>query len=173
MLFIFILLILIMLAFFQPRWLFKLVEKIAPGVKYFAETEQPIVALTIDDGLHWQTTPKILATLKKYQAHATFFLISERIPSNELIFEQIIQNGHEIGNHMVRDEKSIDLSLNEFEVQLLEADSILSKLVNKHSRTSQGIKFNRIKWFRPGGGWYNQKMIDIAQKYGYQSVLGS
>src|SRR5579862_4678230 len=33
------------------------------------------VCLTIDDGPHPKSLPRILATLKKYNAHATFFMV--------------------------------------------------------------------------------------------------
>ncbi|MEA5533929.1 polysaccharide deacetylase family protein [Crocosphaera sp. XPORK-15E] len=155
----------ILIVLLQPRWLFKLIPKIAPGVKYFAETNEKIVAITIDDGPDSITTPTILETLATHQTHATFFLISERLKDNENLVKNMIKNGHEIGNHMVKDEQSIQLSIEEFEQQFLEADQTLNQLLDHSS--------SRIHWFRPGGGWYNAKMIKIVEKYNYQAVLGS
>ena len=79
-----ILLILILSIFFyQPRWLLKIIVKVAPGVYYFSETTDKIVAVTIDDGPNTITTPKILETLSKNDTKATFFIISERLDKNE------------------------------------------------------------------------------------------
>ncbi len=167
------LLIVGIIAFTQPRWLFKLILKIAPGVHYFAQTDQPLVAITIDDGLDATTTPKILDTLAKHHAYATFFVISERTQGNEAIISRLIQNGHEIGNHMVRDEKSINLEINKFEKQFLEAHSTLTKLLENNNQQSINNKFNRINWFRPGGGWYNSQMINVVKEHQYQIALGS
>lgn len=169
----FSLLILGTIAFLQPRWLFKLILKIAPGVNYFAETHQPIIALTIDDGPDSKTTAKILDVLTKHQASATFFLIGERTQGNEEIITNIIQGGHEIGNHMMRDEKSINLGINDFEEQFLQAHVTLTKLLNNNQIASQQNQPSQIQWFRPGGGWYNSDMIGVAEKYQYKTALGS
>ena len=145
----------------QPQWLFKLILKVAPGVHYFAETTDKIVAITIDDGPHNITTQKILETLAENDAIATFFLISERVEKNEAIVKNMINNGHEIGNHMVKDEKSIFLSREAFEQEFLKAEGTLNQFLNP------------VVWFRPGGGWYNSQMLDIVKKYNYQTALGS
>lgn len=125
-----ILLILILSIFFyQPRWLLKIIVKVAPGVYYFSETTDKIVAVTIDDGPNTITTPKMLETLSKNDTKATFFIISERLDKNEEIVENIINNGHEIGNHLVKDEKSIFLSKEEFEDKFLTADKSLNQFL--------------------------------------------
>uniref|UniRef100_UPI000D1F29D7 polysaccharide deacetylase family protein n=1 Tax=Cyanothece sp. BG0011 TaxID=2082950 RepID=UPI000D1F29D7 len=92
-------------------------------------------------------------------------LISERIKDNELIVQDIIKNGHEIGNHMVKDEKSILLTREDFEEEFLTADKTLNQFLLNNS--------SKVRWFRPGGGWYNSKILDIVKKYNYQTVLGS
>ena len=43
--------------------------------------------------------------------------------------ENIINNGHEIGNHLVKDEKSIFLSKEEFEDKFLTADKSLNQFL--------------------------------------------
>ncbi|MDJ0633980.1 MAG: chitin deacetylase family protein [Xenococcaceae cyanobacterium MO_188.B29] len=145
---------------YQPRWLLLLLTKIAPGVVYYADLEEPIIALTIDDGIDSIFTPQILELLDRYQARATFFLISSTIPGNESIVRSIVSSGHEIGNHLTKDEPSIKLSSTEFESSLVEAERILAQ-------------FSPLKWLRPGGGWYNSTMIDIANQYNYRVALGS
>ncbi len=151
--------------FYQPRWLLQIIIKVAPGVHYFAETEDKVIAITIDDGPNSITTPKILETLNQNNVKVTFFLISERIKDNEFIVQEMIKSDHEIGNHLVKDEKSIFLSLEEFEQEFLTADKILNQFLSDNS--------SKVKWFRPGGGWYNSSMLEIVKKYNYQTVLGS
>ena len=41
----------------------------------------------------------VLETLAKYNAKATFFCIGEKVINNPEIYEQIISEGHAIGNH--------------------------------------------------------------------------
>ncbi|MCH2243977.1 MAG: chitin deacetylase family protein [Crocosphaera sp.] len=161
-----ILLILILSIFFyQARWLLKIIVKVAPGVYYFSETTDKIVAVTIDDGPNTITTPKILETLSKNDTKATFFIISERLDKNEEIVENIINNGHEIGNHLVKDEKSIFLSKEEFEDKFLTADKSLNQFLLYES--------SKVTWFRPGGGWYNTQMLETVKKYNYRTANGS
>lgn len=143
-----------------PDWLFSLLARQSPQILYFADTSQPVVALTIDDGPDAATTPPILDVLKRYKSHATFFLIANRIPGNEAIVKRTVAEGHEIGNHLLEDFPSIDLPPAEFERQLLQADNALSQ-------------FARPRWFRPGSGWYNQSMLSIADEHNYKSALGS
>lgn len=131
-----------------------------PGCVYMRDSEKPLVALTIDDGPDSITTPKILEVLSRHQARATFFLISSRVPGNEPIVSEIVKQGHEIGNHLTRDEPSIKLSMRKFEKALIEADSVLSK-------------FDAVHWFRPGGGRYDQKMIATLRRHNYRCALGS
>ncbi|MDJ0580122.1 polysaccharide deacetylase family protein [Crocosphaera sp.] len=159
------LLLILSILFYQPRWLLSIIVKVSPGVYYFSETTDQIVAITIDDGLNTITTPKILDTLEENDTKATFFLISERIKSNESILKNMINNGHEIGNHMVKDEKSIFLSKEEFEEEFLTTDEILNQFLLDKSP--------KLNWFRPGGGWYNSRMLETVKKYSYQTALGS
>lgn len=57
------------------------------------------VALTFDGGPTPQYTPHVLALLRKYHVHATFFLRGQFIPGHEarLRFER--RQGHELANH--------------------------------------------------------------------------
>ena len=132
----------------------------SPDVLYSVTTDQPVVALTIDDGPDPRTTPRLLELLARHDAKATFFVISDHIPGNEDILRRIMAAGHEIGNHMTRDEKSIDLPPEVFERELLKADAILSE-------------YTKPRWFRPGSGWYDRIMLDILARNGYRCVLGN
>ena len=150
----------ILTLWFQPRCLLSLAESIIPGVVYFAKTDQSVIALTIDDTPNAKTTPLILDVLEQNGVKATFFVISNQMLGNEKIIENIVNNGHELGNHMTEDQPSIRLSPEEFEKDLLQAHAIISR-------------FSQISWLRPASGWYNSAMIKIAQKHNYRVALGS
>jgi peptidoglycan/xylan/chitin deacetylase (PgdA/CDA1 family) len=57
------------------------------------------VCLTFDDGPCPKTTPPILALLKQYGIHATFFLIGEKAAKYPDLVNKIIADGHEVGEH--------------------------------------------------------------------------
>lgn len=56
------------------------------------------VALTFDDGPKPQT-PALLAALKEYGLHATFFLIGENVEMYPNIARQIVAEGHHVEAH--------------------------------------------------------------------------
>ena len=131
-----------------------------PRVLYSVDTDQPVVALTIDDGPDSESTAEILSVLAAHDARATFFLISGRIPGNEAVVDAIVAGGHELGNHHQRDTPSIELSHEEFEEQLLAADEALSA-------------WQSPRWFRPASGWYHDWMLDLLGEHDYRCALGS
>ncbi len=144
----------------KPEWLISHLRKKSPAVLYSIETDEKVVALTIDDGPDACGSPKILDILAKYDAHATFFLISSHIEGNEEYVERMVAEGHELGNHLTEDKPSISLTNEEFEQELLEADAAISE-------------YAKSKWFRPGSGWYNDEMLATIEKYNYQCALGN
>lgn len=163
-----------LLLWMQPRWLLStLSPAICPDAIYYVDTDRPVVALTVDDGPDDQhageanTTQKILDILARYQAKATFFLISGRItPQNQGLIAEMVRQEHELGNHLVADEPSIALSLPEFATALKTAGrEILS--------AAQVPSSHSLRWLRPGSGRCNPAMVKIAKQQGYHMALGS
>lgn len=142
-----------------PRWIVPYLATRAPGCLYSVQTAAPRVALTIDDGPDTATTAGVLRVLHEYQARATFFLISEHITSDSLV-EAMVAQGHEIGNHLTRDQPSIGLSATAFDSSLATAGRRLSA-------------FAPVRWARPGGGRYDQSMVSTMRRQGFACALGS
>jgi peptidoglycan-N-acetylglucosamine deacetylase len=143
-----------------PDWLIERLAQRYPGCLYQVHTQQRLVALTIDDGPDPASTPLILAELRRHQATATFFLITNRLPGQERLVRSLVGEGHELGNHFTQDRPSIRLEPHAFEADLLQAHRALSM-------------WGRSIWARPGSGWYSQAMIDVMQRHGYRCALGS
>ncbi len=131
-----------------------------PDVLYSVDTDQPVIALTIDDAPDPVSTRSILDVLAENEATATFFIIADRVPGNEALLEAIVASGHELGNHLTRDEPSIDLSPERFEEELIRSHTALSH-------------FAEPRWFRPGSGWYDEWMVELLAKHNYRCALGS
>lgn len=62
--------------------------------------KEKIVYLTFDDG-PTHNTPKILDTLAKYNAKATFFVLENRIKEYPEYMKRLVYEGHQIGLHGV------------------------------------------------------------------------
>jgi len=57
------------------------------------------VALTFDDGPDPETTPLVLDRLARHGAHATFFVVGERVDAHPELARRILAEGHALGSH--------------------------------------------------------------------------
>ena len=62
-------------------------------------TDEPVAALTFDDGPNPEATPRILEILKKYNARGSFFVVGESASKYPEIISEMTREGHFIGNH--------------------------------------------------------------------------
>lgn len=62
------------------------------------DPKKPMVALTFDDGPGPRTT-ELLDQLKKYNAHATFFMLGKNVTKYPDAVKQMQTDGNELGNH--------------------------------------------------------------------------
>lgn len=62
-------------------------------------TNTKCIYLTFDDGPIPKVTPWVLDVLEEYEAKATFFWIGDNVQKHPIIAKQVIDNGHQIGNH--------------------------------------------------------------------------
>ena len=88
----------------EPRWLIDRFPGDYPEVVYYFPTKEPLVALTIDDGPDGSITGEMLDVLQAHGAKATFFVLTDNIPGNEVVVRRMVVEGHELGNHLTEDE---------------------------------------------------------------------
>ncbi len=79
-----------------PWWLRKVYS---PTLTWKIPGVQNEIFLTFDDGPHPAITPFVLDCLRQYNAKATFFCIGKNVQLYPHIFQQILDQGHRIGNH--------------------------------------------------------------------------
>ncbi len=77
----------------------QIIKKIFSNYVWDIPNNENKVYLTFDDGPTPEVTNWVLDELKKYNAKATFFCIGKNIETNPEIYENLILNGHSIGNH--------------------------------------------------------------------------
>lgn len=154
----FTLLLVIWLLYRIRRRLFR--TTLGEQVLYYAHVEEPLIALTLDDGPDPNTTPRILEILAENEATATCFVFSDEVQAHPELTKQLLQGGHELGNHHTRDVGSFEMPLDEFEQDLQQAAQVLSH-------------YDQITWFRPGKGVYTPKMLEVIHRHGYRCALGT
>ncbi|KAK6440924.1 hypothetical protein LTR95_002857 [Oleoguttula sp. CCFEE 5521] len=147
----------VVISYFQGRF---------PSVLFHVQTKQKIIALTIDDAPSAHT-PEILEILKQRNATATFFVIGDQVSGRQSTLTSIVEHGHELGNHAMHDEPSISLASEVLAEQISSVDSLLDDAYNNANATRQSL------WFRPGSGVFSQRVVDVAERAGYKTVLGS
>jgi peptidoglycan-N-acetylglucosamine deacetylase len=78
-----------------PWWL----KALYPKFIWNINVANKVLYLTFDDGPHPTATPFVLNELKKYNAKATFFCIGKNVVEQPIIYQQILDEGHAVGNH--------------------------------------------------------------------------
>ena len=66
---------------------------------WHVDNEPNGIYLTFDDGPHPTITPFVLDALKKVDAKATFFCIGKNVKQYPAVYQRIIEEGHQVGNH--------------------------------------------------------------------------
>lgn len=107
------------------------------------------VALTFDDGPSTVNTPKVLELLKKYNAHATFFVLGTRVSAGAEVLKQEVAQGCEIGNHTWGHANLSKMSMKKVNKQFNKTADLVQKLIGYD-----------IKLVRPPWGAISQKMRD-------------
>jgi peptidoglycan/xylan/chitin deacetylase (PgdA/CDA1 family) len=137
------------------------VSRLIPAdVLFYVDTDAPRFALTFDDGPSPATTPQLLEVLARRHAHATFFLIGERVRAHPELVRAIVDAGHEIANHLMRDEPSALIGDHRFRNDLAEVNALLAP-------------YGPVRWFRPGSGWFTPRMLRSAARHDLRAVLGT
>lgn len=80
----------------QPaRWL----RLVYPRAYWRMDKNDHSVYLTFDDGPIPEATPFILDTLKEFGVKATFFMVGDNVAKHPELFQRILDEGHQVGNH--------------------------------------------------------------------------
>ncbi|KAI1809719.1 polysaccharide deacetylase [Poronia punctata] len=146
-----------LIAYFAYRW---------PDVLWEVSTDKKVVALTIDDAPS-QHTEEIIRILKEYDATATFFVIGGQVAGREEILANVVRNGNELGNHAMHDEPSMSLSDDELREQI---ETVRENI--RFAYDTAGLPAPP-QYFRPGSGFFSDRMRALVKKLGYRLVLGS
>jgi peptidoglycan-N-acetylglucosamine deacetylase len=77
----------------------KLIQNLIPNYTWSIPTDEKVLYLTFDDGPIPEITPWVLDTLKKFNAKATFFCVGDNVKRNPSVFQQVLAEGHAVGNH--------------------------------------------------------------------------
>ena len=116
------------------------------GLTDHVETKQKLVALTFDDG-PTKNVEKILPLLEQYHAKATFFLIGNEIEKNPEEAKELVEAGHQLGNHTYSHQRMV-----------FKSPSFIKKEIEKTDKLIQASGYKGEIDFRPPNG---KKLVGV------------
>ena len=131
---------------------------------YVGDTTQPVIYLTFDAGYESGDTPAILDALKKHNAPACFFLVSNYMETAPELVRRMVDEGHIIGNHT---SSHPDMS------KISDKDAFQKELrgIEEQYKTITGQEMPKI--YRPPQGKYSEDNLRHAKELGYVTVFWS
>ncbi len=81
------------------HWIPAVIPRLFPQFLWHHSRNEKVVYLTFDDGPVPGATDFVLAQLEQRNMKATFFMVGENVDKNPKLAQQVIQKGHQIGNH--------------------------------------------------------------------------
>lgn len=97
-----------------------------PGYTWRISTSDKTLFLTFDDGPIPELTPWVLEILRKYNAKATFFCVGDNVRKYPAVFQQILSEGHAVGNHTFNHLNGWKTSTAEYLQNIEKCESLLS-----------------------------------------------
>jgi len=111
------------------RWLY-------PRALWRMDRHEKVVYLTFDDGPIPESTPFILDTLRQYDVKATFFMVGDNVRKHPELYDRIMTEGHQVGNHTHNHISGFRHSLRDYSFNVEKANAYI-----------------RSHLFRPPHGW--------------------
>lgn len=117
------------------------------------------IAITFDDGPYGETTSQILQTLAEHDVQATFFLVGRHIDAKPELVRQILDEGHEVGNHSYSHPRLTMITHDEAREELKRCEESFFKATGAH-----------MNLMRPPGMQFDDGILRLAQDMGYTTI---
>ncbi|MBQ8432257.1 MAG: polysaccharide deacetylase family protein [Clostridia bacterium] len=133
-----------------------------PTVYRSVQTDTMKIALTFDDGPHPRLTHAILDILERYDVRATFFMVGENVVNYPDAAREVIDRGHEVGNHTFSHPLLAQAPAQNLSWELEACEQALEELCEY-----------RPHLFRPPQGAINSMVEECSREGDYALVLWS
>ena len=138
-----------------------------PDYIWEISTDEKALYLTFDDGPTPEITSWVLGTLKQYNAKATFFCIGANVKKHPKIFNQILEDGHAVGNHTNNHIKGWKTKTKAYLENVFLAEEMFKSQIANHKAQST----NSVNLFRPPYGRIKPKQGNKLMELGYHIVM--
>lgn len=123
-----------------------------------ADADRKFVMLTYDDGPNPGTTEAVLDALKAAKVKAVFFVTGYGVEHEDLL-RRIHTEGHTIGTHTVSHPNLRNLTKEDQRAEIVPVNEVVERVTGQ-----------KVKYFRPPHGAYNQDTLDLMDELGLQLV---
>jgi peptidoglycan/xylan/chitin deacetylase (PgdA/CDA1 family) len=119
------------------------------------------VELTFDDGPSSDVTPAVLDTLRRKGVRATFFVVGEMVRENPQVLQQVVADGHRIGNH----------SWDHPDLTRLREEDVETQLASTQTEVERVTGIAPTLWRPPYGS--SDPLVDaVARRLGLEGPVG-
>lgn len=147
-----------------PAKIPRIAKKMFPNYVWDVPNSEKVIYLTFDDGPTPEITHWTLKTLKQYQAKATFFCIGNNVEKHPNIFQDIICEGHSIGNHTYNHVKGWKNKTKDYLDEVEAAQKAIDSLIQNSEFISKNL-------FRPPYGQIKPKQGKKLIEQGYKIIM--
>ncbi|CAM3705417.1 polysaccharide deacetylase family protein [Mesobacillus zeae] len=133
-----------------------------PAAIYKGNQEKPMVSFVINVAWGNEYLSDMLATLKKHNVQATFFMEGRWVKNNPSLAKMIVSAGHEAGNHSFSHPKMERLSAAKANEEIKKTNAIIETTTGKVCR-----------WFSPPSGGYRDETVKVAAANGLGTIMWS
>lgn len=117
------------------------------------------VAISFDAAWGADDTESLLATLRKHNVKATFFLVGDWVRKYPDMVQKIAEEGHDIGNHSNKHPHMNNMSKEQIKEDIMKAHEEIKRVTGKDANL-----------FRPPYGEYNNQVIESVKECGYHVI---
>lgn len=128
---------------------------------YRVNTTSKVVSFTFDDGSDGGHINEILAILKQHNIKATFFITGTAAQQHPSLIKNIVNQGHEVGNHSFNHPDFTKISAAQMRDQLNRSETAIKNASGKTSKP----------FFRPPFGAVNQTVLNTVGDAGYTRTI--
>jgi peptidoglycan/xylan/chitin deacetylase (PgdA/CDA1 family) len=123
-------------------------------------TDDPVLAITFDDGPDPVWTPVLLDVLDRHRLTATFFMLAAKAEPEATLAREVLDRGHEVGLHGIDHTRLPALSPAEARRVMLEGKQRLEAVLQRP-----------VVLFRPAYGAQRLNEVFAARRLGLRTII--
>jgi len=133
-----------------------------PRYTWHKSKADKVIYLTFDDGPIPEVTEWVLDVLAQHQIKATFFCIGDNIRKHPAVFQRILIEKHQVGNHTFHHLKGWKTTAEEYVANVV----LCQQEIEKHGGET-------VTLFRPPYGKITTKQASVILSQGYEIIMWS